>query len=716
MSATPPVPHDTSPHFTITRNLEDVLVATVEERDGNVFQLGPILRKYCGARLAVRGSSRSTTVPLPLLYDALGLLRSLVYDAAEFNRAAAAAASGAPLPASDLRYACYRLTRQAAAFGVRVPRPGTGSVEVPGLDALVAAVEREYADALETGRAMVAGGVVDFASLPVFFTPGADVLDRGAATGMFGLPTGMRCRACYVSRGKSLMGVVSTVMVAVEFVVNVGDRFAVVEAPFPIAEFNGTRSTTEGLESFVALSAGMRAELERRGARYEGMGAGAAYMQYAPGTFLPVPRGVSGGSAGASLRPPTRNRAAGRVMVDSHAAWSRGVHCARSEGVAAEAVKGVLKLISQRARVTAAGGAGSGGSDSYTAGSGGQTASATEEESLELLLLAAPLPPSLLALTWPAVAGFSFASKAWGVVAVSGLAPIDFNVGAFDRLVMPAPRKALIKALVLSHGGGVGAPSQPAPARFTADVISGKGEGTVFLLHGPPGVGKTLTAEAIAELLHRPLYVVSFGELGTQPETLEERLRDILDLAELWGALVLVDEAEMLLEARSKSDVLRNSLVCVMLRLVEFFSGILFLTTNRVTSLDPAFQSRVTCALRYAPLDAPARREIWTDLLGRHRAAAAVRGSGEGAAALAASGGAGAVAADAAATGGAGAGAFGDIDVHALAAHPLNGRQIKNAMQLGAALAASEGSPCICQRHLDATLELTTAFLNEANE
>ena len=60
--------------------------------------------------------------------------------------------------------------------------------------------------------------------------------------------------------------------------------------------------------------------------------------------------------------------------------------------------------------------------------------------------------------------------------------------------------------------------------RETADVIDGKGEGSIFLLHGPPGVGKTLTAEAIAELLHKPLYTVSMG-LGTNPESLESTCR-----------------------------------------------------------------------------------------------------------------------------------------------------------------------------------------------
>lgn len=83
------------------------------------------------------------------------------------------------------------------------------------------------------------------------------------------------------------------------------------------------------------------------------------------------------------------------------------------------------------------------------------------------------------------------------------------------------------------------------------------------------------------------------GTLGTTADELERRLSEILHVSQRWDALVLLDEADSFLEARSSHSPLeRNAMVSVMLRLVEYHRGILFLTSNRIDSIDPAFQTR----------------------------------------------------------------------------------------------------------------------------
>ena len=85
-------------------------------------------------------------------------------------------------------------------------------------------------------------------------------------------------------------------------------------------------------------------------------------------------------------------------------------------------------------------------------------------------------------------------------------------------------------------------------------MMIGKGRGLVAVLHGPPGTGKTLTAEGIAELLKRPLYMVSVGELGTNSRELELELNKILDVAHSWGAVLLLDEADVFLGTPPNQD------------------------------------------------------------------------------------------------------------------------------------------------------------------
>lgn len=280
----------------------------------------------------------------------------------------------------------------------------------------------------------------------------------------------------------------------------------------------------------------------------------------------------------------------------------------------------------------------------------------------ELLTIWCTVPPEFKIYCWPYLVGFSFTAKAWGHVLITGLSRIEFTEDAFDRLVLSQERKQLLHAVVRN-----GTTPQ------THDIITSKQGGLIFLLHGPPGVGKTLTAEAVAEVLHRPVYYVTMGELGLTPDDLESRLSDVLELCAKWNAIAILDEADVFLETRSTSDLVRNAMVCVMLRILEYHPGILFLTTNRVRSLDPAFESRITIAIRYEALGVEARMKVWRNQLD------------------------GVVSTNVAS----------DVDCAALAEEELNGRQIKNAVRLALCLAADQGES-LSQEILLKTLEITT--------
>ncbi|KFY16759.1 hypothetical protein V491_05233, partial [Pseudogymnoascus sp. VKM F-3775] len=130
-------------------------------------------------------------------------------------------------------------------------------------------------------------------------------------------------------------------------------------------------------------------------------------------------------------------------------------------------------------------------------------------------------------------------------------------------------------------------------------------------LHGPPGAGKTFTAECVAEFTSRPLLSLTCGDIGTDEFRVEENLSKWFKLAEIWGAVMLIDEADVYLERREVNELTRNGLVSVFLRAMEYYRGILFMTTNRVGHFDPAFFSRIHVYIGYPPLDAVGRKRIW---------------------------------------------------------------------------------------------------------
>lgn len=185
------------------------------------------------------------------------------------------------------------------------------------------------------------------------------------------------------------------------------------------------------------------------------------------------------------------------------------------------------------------------------------------------------LPPQYQLLCRSRTRGYSLKFKKWLDFFVEQISDVVWNSNAFDRLVLPADQKELILAF---------SESQLAGSNFD-DVITGKGKGIICLLSGPPGVGKTLTAEAVAENLKVPLHMLSSGDLGSDPWEVERELNSILELVARWNAILLLDECDVFLEARSTHELERNKIVSIFLRTLEYYEGIMFMTTNRVVSL-----------------------------------------------------------------------------------------------------------------------------------
>ncbi|SCO57666.1 uncharacterized protein FFMR_14822 [Fusarium fujikuroi] len=192
------------------------------------------------------------------------------------------------------------------------------------------------------------------------------------------------------------------------------------------------------------------------------------------------------------------------------------------------------------------------------------------------------------------VLGFSFEEKRWGSFAVSKLQETTWNKTAFDKVVLPPNQLNLVRDLIISHRVQTNEKendSMDYDERGEDDIIKGKGQGLVGLLSGNPGVGKTLTAEAVAELSQRPLYAISAGELGTEIGRVDKKLGEVLNITRFWNCVLLIDEVDVFLHRRG-TDLARNAVVSVFLRRLEYFQGVAILTTNRKVDVDPAFMSQ----------------------------------------------------------------------------------------------------------------------------
>lgn len=160
------------------------------------------------------------------------------------------------------------------------------------------------------------------------------------------------------------------------------------------------------------------------------------------------------------------------------------------------------------------------------------------------------------------------------------LSKIEQQSNVFENLKISRQHKEMVMALVDSH---FRKKAFRGPREFSLgqDLIQGKGEGLVILLHGVPGVGKTATAEAVAQSNQQPLFVITCGDLGFTPKEVERSLEEIFRLAHLWDCILLLDEADIFLGERRRDDLKRNALVSGKSLFLLFYFLFLYLRSSK---------------------------------------------------------------------------------------------------------------------------------------
>ncbi|MDQ3365139.1 MAG: AAA family ATPase [Myxococcota bacterium] len=148
-----------------------------------------------------------------------------------------------------------------------------------------------------------------------------------------------------------------------------------------------------------------------------------------------------------------------------------------------------------------------------------------------------------------------------------------------------------------------------------------KGLGMSALFSGEPGTGKTMVAALIAGELGLQLYQIDLANLVSKyiGET-EKNLARAFDAAEAGHAVLLFDEADALFgkrtsDVKSSTDRYANMETNYLLQRIERFSGVAILTTNLITSIDPAFQRRIAVHVRFDMPDEDVRTQLWARLL-----------------------------------------------------------------------------------------------------
>lgn len=231
------------------------------------------------------------------------------------------------------------------------------------------------------------------------------------------------------------------------------------------------------------------------------------------------------------------------------------------------------------------------------------------------------MPSTVVPGTWPVpvhhmVRVFALAGHLHqGVlVHVNNIKPYKYETTIANRLVLPPSHTRLIGALVKNLEALQIEDDDEDLEAIRSRIIQSKARSSVILCKGPAGTGKTLTAEVYTEMIERPLYEVQSGQIGVEPEVIEANLTQILRRSVRLNMPLLINEADVFIQRRG-TDMKQNAVVSIFLRLLEYHTGLVFVTTNRSDDIDDAIKSRCIAEIEYTVPGPKEALAIWKLML-----------------------------------------------------------------------------------------------------
>jgi adenylate kinase family enzyme len=147
-----------------------------------------------------------------------------------------------------------------------------------------------------------------------------------------------------------------------------------------------------------------------------------------------------------------------------------------------------------------------------------------------------------------------------------------------------------------------------------------QGRSLIALFTGSPGTGKTMAAQVIANTLKLDLFRIDLSAviskyIGESSKNLER----ILSKAKAMDIVLLFDEADSLFgkrtEIKDAHDRYANTDTNYLLQAIEQYPGIIILSSNKKSGIDPAFMRRFRYVLDFPKPDKTQRLQLWRTII-----------------------------------------------------------------------------------------------------